>query len=346
MPMLTNTPAVLHFSTGFPLVIGLHHVEDYKVIKGADESSKLVVEKPDGSVVQGFGVVHGYHHYIITTRPRCMVDASAFQWISSQQCAVGHLEFEIGYKRYVTVPFRLLLDGSSPYPFPGSGAFQSADQIIDAKVEKSDSGYPNRIVLITKVGNFGYYLEPDLLHYIEIDDRTIPEILDFKVQYIGISTGATGKRDFGDRLWNHEKVRELSGIIQRDSPNCQVYIFAYRAEYAIEPVPNKFIVNSQIIETTVGIHNWAKVMEAGLIKKFQPEYNDEFKGFLDTEFPSWLPALKNILVQPWEGARPSKLSITIASDCRHNSSGKWKFGRFYTDAVSAQDLLSFELELN
>lgn len=344
--MLKDIPAVLHFSTGFPLVIGLHHVEDYQVIKGADESSVLTVRKPNGHVVQGFGVVHGYHHYVITTRPRCVIDGGTIQWIPAQMCAVGALEFEIGYRQYVTVPFRLRLDGSSPYPFPENGAFKSVDQILDLKVDKSRFGYPNRIVFMTKVGNFGYYLEPDLLHYIEIDDSKHPGILDFKVEYIGISTGKAGKRDFGDRLWNHETVRKLSGLIQRDSPNLQIYIFGYRATYAVEPVPNCFIANSRIIETTIGMHDWAKVLEAALIRKFQPEHNDQFKGFLIDEHPSWLPALREILAPSWEGNRPSKMSITVASDCTHNPAGRWSFGRFYTDAVSAQHLHSFELDLN
>ncbi|WP_313167423.1 hypothetical protein [Massilia oculi] len=343
---MNNIPAVLHFSTGFPVLIGLHHVQDYASVKGADESSRLIVRKPNGEIINAFGIVHGNHHYIIATRPRCMIDESNFQWIPSQKCAVGYLEFETKYKEYKKVPFRLCLDGRSPYPFLGTELFRSVEQIEDAKVERSCFGYPNRIVFTTQDGIFGFYLEPDLLHFIEIDDSNHPGILDFKIQYIGISTGAKGNRDFADRLWNHEKIREISGLIQRDSPNLQVYIFGYKAGYVIEAFPNHFIVDSKIIESTIGMFAWAQVLEAALIRKFQPEHNKDLKNFLISEYPHWLPDLKNILVPNWEGGRPSKLSTTIASDCRHNSSGSWVFGRFYTDTVPAQDLFSFELDLN
>ncbi|PZW98151.1 hypothetical protein DFS28_104273 [Pseudomonas sp. 478] len=343
---MSDFPSVLHYSTGFPLVIGLHHVENYKKIKVSDEGAKLTVLTKSGYEVTGFGVVHGYHHYFITTRPRCMFDKDSFYWDAMNSRGYGNLEFEVGYKKYRKVPFQLLLDGSSPYPFPQKEGLDSAKDIIHAEIQESEFGFPNRVVLKTKSGVFGFFLEPDFLHYISVDDQEFPNILDFKVEYIGISTGETGNRDFGDRLWNHEKVREVSGIIQRDSPNLQVYVFGFSAKYVVEPRPGGFIHNSGILEAKIGKHNAAKVLEAGLIKYFQPRYNDEFKSFLDEEHPSWLETIREILVPSWErGNRPAFLSITVASDGRFNTAGAWTFGRFYTEHLAPVDTTSFLLDL-
>lgn len=345
---MTRPPAILHLSTGFPIVIGLHQVENYKQIKVSNEKDVLEFRARDGSVIQGFGVQHGYHHYVIATRPRCMFDPNGFFWDKNKGTAVGNLEFEVGYKKYQKVPFKLWLDKSSPYPFPHRDGMKCAADIDHIEVSNSPSGYPNRLIFHAGGKKHGFFLEPDLLHFIELDDSGCLDDLDFRVEYIGISTGKSGNRDFADRLWNHEKVREISGEIQRDSPNRQVYLFGYQSTYLIEPSPMKFITNSRILETSLGIHENAQVIEAALIKHFQPAFNTDQKGFLITDFPGWLPKLREILAPAFE-KRGCGMSVVMAPDCRYNANGQWKFGGFYTEHTRKQklrsDLITFYVDL-
>ena len=132
----------------------------------------------------------------------------------------------------------------------------------------------NRFLIHSKSGKkFGYYLEPDFLHFIKFDENKVERLLDFRVEYIGISTGKSGNRDFGDRLKNHEKIIEISSFIQRDHPNRQIYIFGYQAQYSIEVVPDSFINSSKMLETHLPekMKSTAEVLEACLIKHFQPK---------------------------------------------------------------------------
>lgn len=328
---MRDEPSTLHYSSGFPMVIGLHHVEDYKKIKVADASERMIFKRPDGHEVHGVGVTHGYHHYVITTRPRCMFLRDNFHWDAIQKKAVGELEFEVGYRKWKRVPFELFLDGkTSPYPLPFAAQLPTPDAIKDVQIAVGPMGHPNRLLIYGASNHVGLFLEPDLLHFIRVNDRYRPSCLDFRVEYIGISTGKEGQRDFADRLWNHEKVREIAGIIQRDAPNLQIYVFGYQARYLVEPRPGAFIENSRILETTLGEQASAEVLEAALIGHFRPTYNKEFKTFPLGEPPVWLQRLKEI-IRPSYFPGKSLLSVVLASDNRHNPHGTWAFGRFFTE---------------
>lgn len=330
---LEKIPSVLNYTTGFPLMLGLQHFESLKKVRVASPGDKVSVTKTNGEKITNFGVTDGYHHYFIATRPRCMFVTDSFSWDKKKGVGAGHIEFETGYKKYLKIPFRIFLNGKSPYPFPAQGEdFKSHKDIECCRVESSEEGYPNRLLFTSNSGNmYGFFLEPDLLHFIDFENDLSNEDLNFRIEYIGISTGKNGNRDFADRLWNHEKVREISGYIQRDYPNRQVYIFGYQSQYSIEPVPGGFITNSLIIETNCGMRAWAEVLEASLIKYFQPTYNDQFKGFLDTENPAWLGKIRQILLPEWDLDRPRVISASFFSDNSLNPSGNWFFGGFYTD---------------
>jgi len=57
---MRNEPSILHYSSGFPMVIGLHHVEDHKTIKVANALEWMFFKRADGHKVRGVGVTHGY----------------------------------------------------------------------------------------------------------------------------------------------------------------------------------------------------------------------------------------------------------------------------------------------
>ncbi|WP_075257965.1 hypothetical protein [Herbaspirillum camelliae] len=330
--MTIRDVSILHYSSGFPMVIGLHHVEDYKKIKVAAPTERMIFKRNDGHVVHGSGVTHGYHHYVITTRPRCMFRQDSFCWIPSEKKVVGELEFEVAYRQWKCVPFELFLDGTtSPYPLPFSAQVPTPDAIKNVRIALGPMGHPNRLLIDGPEQSIGLFLEPDLLHFIRVDDRAWPECLDFKVEYIGISTGKDGNRDFADRLWNHEKVREIAGIIQRDAPNLQIYVFGYQCRYLVEASPLCFIENSHILEAKLGRQASAEVLEAALIGHFRPAYNEEFKTFPAGNRPTWMTGLKEIIRPSYERPGKTLLSVVLASDNRHNANGAWTFGRFYTE---------------
>lgn len=344
--------STLHYSTGFPMVIGLHHVEDYKKIKVANPTEQIIFKKGQRHFFQGTGVTHGYHHYIITTRPRCMFRPDNFYWNSLEKKVVGELEFEVGYREWKRAPFELFLDGKeSPYPLPFNAIVPSPDAIKNVRIAYGPMGHPNRLLIDGPDQSIGLFLEPDLLHFIRVDDRAWPECLDFRVEYIGISTGQNGNRDFADRLWNHEKVREIAGVIQRDAPNLQVYVFGYQCRYLVEPHPLFFIENSHILEAKLGPHASAEVLEAALIGHFRPTYNEKFKSFPTGSAPAWMNELKQIIRPRYERPGKAILSVILASDNRHNNDGAWIFGRFYTAHTLAQhggatDLCSITIDLS
>lgn len=348
---MLNPPSILHYSSGFPMVIGLHHVEDYKEIKVADPSQRMIFKRDDGSEVQGVGVMHGYHHYVITTRPRCMFSRESFYWFADQKKAVGELEFEVGYKDWKRVPFELFLDGkTSPYPLPLSERIPTPDHIRHVEIAGGPMGHPNRLLIHGQGGSIGLFLEPDLLHFIRVDDSSWPACLDFRIEYIGISTGLKGQRDYADRLWNHEKVRAIAGLLQRDAPNLQVYVFGYQASYIIEPVPGRFITGSGILEARIGMPDFAEVLEATLIGHFRPAFNEEFEAFPHDDPPHWMNTLRDTVRPAYEPPGQALLSVVLASDNRHNPEGAWTFGRFYTDHTrlhgTATDLCTITIDLS
>lgn len=332
--------------------MGLRHIENLSKIRVSDPGQEVTIRKSDNETVKNFGLTHGYHHYLIATRPRCMIIENSFYWNTNAGIGYGNMEFEIGYKKYKEVPFQLILDGSCPYPFPSTNnSLKSSKDIENVTIEKSGEGYPNRFLIHSKSGqSFGYFLEPDFLHYIKFDESKIGRLLDFRVEYIGISTGKTGNRDFGDRLRNHEKIIEISSYIQRDHPNRPIYIFGYQAQYSIEVVPNNFIENSRMLETHLPekLKSTAEVLEACLIKHFQPKYNKEFKNFLNDSFPCWVKPLRDILVPSYDfnPKRPAYISASIFSDNLLNVEGSWKFGDFYTEHTeTSKNLIKVSYEI-
>lgn len=332
-----DVPVTLHFTSGFPVVVGLRHIENLSKIRVSEPGQEVEIRTANNETVKCFGLSHGYHHYVIATRPRCMVIEDSFYWSQGEGVGYGMIEFELGYKKYKQVPFKLILDGTCPYPFPSMGnVLRSHKDIERITIGKSDEGYPNIFLIHTRLGgSFSCSLEPDFLHYIQFDENRINRLLDFRVEYIGISTGKTGNRDFGDRLKNHEKIIEISSYIQHYHPNRQIYIFGYQAQYSIEVVPNSFIENSRMLESNLPhkIKSTAEVLEACLIKYFQPKYNKEFKGFLDSSFPCWIKPLRDILLPGYDfnPKRPALISASLFSDNLLNVEGSWKFGDFYSE---------------
>ncbi len=343
--------STLHLSSGFPIVVGLQHIEDYRKIKVAEPTDHMIFKRKDGHEMHGVGVTHGYHHYIISTRPRCVFNQSSFTWKSSLKKVVGELEFELGYRHWKSVPFELLLDGSSPYHKRPGSPLPLPENIVDVFLDLGPMGHPNRVIIEDTEGRRkGFFLEPDLFHFVRVDDRGWSDCLDLKIEYIGISTGDHGNRDFADRLWNHEKVREIAGMIQRDAPNLQVYVFGYQARYVIENPPGKLMMNVDILKARLGARDAAQVLEASLIGHFRPTYNDVFKEFPGGKPPHWVGVLRDIIRPSYEPPGREFISVVLPSDNRHNPEGAWIFGRFYTDHSrlkhnGATDLCEILIEL-
>lgn len=328
--------STLHYTTGYPVIIGLQHLGSLTKLKVADPTDVKEIVDSEGNFIKNFGITHGHHHYIIATRPRCMFAKDSFYWNRELGVGYGQLEFEIGYKRYAAIPFQLFLNGTSPYPFPAYGigisSFRDIDEVV---VEASPDGYPNRLVLSGKSGSrYGYFLEPDLLHFIKFDTENF-SIPPFHIEYVGISTGDAGDRDFANRLPNHEKIVKISAEIQRNNPNRQVYIFGYKAQYAVECTPGKFILNSRILEAEFEPKHAAEILEAALIKILQPIQNTEWKGFLaqGSHRPVWMNKLCEILSPSYARTKP-RLSVTLFSDCSYNIDGQWDFGSFGAPGIA------------
>ncbi|MGL6151804.1 MAG: hypothetical protein ACRC1N_11600 [Aeromonas sobria] len=63
-----HVPATLHFTTGFPIVVGLRHIENLSKIRVSEPGQEVTIRKGDNEIVKNFGLTHGYHHYLIAEK--------------------------------------------------------------------------------------------------------------------------------------------------------------------------------------------------------------------------------------------------------------------------------------
>jgi hypothetical protein len=326
---------ILQLASGFPTILGLHHVDHIRKPKAVNfHRPKAIMKDGSGNDVGLRELAAGQHHYVIATRPRCMF--ASFEWNEQSLTGWGNIEFELGYKKYRLVPFELNLGAGKKSPFKLNLADLNLDPTkpFDVRISDQPDGYPNKLAFSQRKKNeiSILHLEPDLLHFLEFDQAGAEDLLDFRIEYIGISTGADGQRNFVDRLWAHEKVREISAQIQKNAPNLQVYVFGYEVGYALEVGPDSFLADYSQLEAVLNPREQAEIFEAMLISHFQPRHNTEFKNFLVSEFPNWLAPLREAMHSSW-GRDQEELFLLamLASDNTSNPFGKWTFGGFYTD---------------
>jgi hypothetical protein len=121
-----------------------------------------------------------------------------------------------------------------------------------------------------------------LLTQIDSGKNEIP----LKVVYVGQSYGKCGERLANDRLVSHGTLQKVYFDVMSCEPNMEVML--YVSEFSCELVTTKFNNENEIIGTQCDFEDYidnalvVNLVEATLIRYFQPVYNEKFKN----KFPS------------------------------------------------------------
>jgi len=336
MPLLKQR---LEYFSGFPVLLNL---DTPAMLKAAtlDGRTSEVYKDRKGRIVEVSGMTRDYHLYILASRTASYFSSDQILWDAKSLRATGSLVFR-AHPSETVVPFTLLLDGTSPYKIPAH--LRPAEVIAIEAV----SARPSGILLGLKFRHTdgfecNYFLTPDLLHFIRFDTPT--ELTDFHVDYVGIACGKNGNSNVFKRALAHEKVVEISGAIQRNFGNRDLFIFAYAPAYMLVGTQGTGVMittdNALKALVTGGENSLFEAIEASLISHFKPEYNDEFKNF-PANRPNWLSGKMNDLDGLVLGV--DRISVTLATDSTFNGDGSWSFGRFRSDTRPPRLLHSFEI---
>ncbi|MFC5551790.1 hypothetical protein [Massilia aerilata] len=206
------------------------------------------------------------HIYLILTRPRlCYVPGSI---VIGERETVGKMQYT---SKGVPHQFEFRLNGKP-----------NADEV---KI----SEYPHSDLLLIRDGEISLRAPAHLIsmmcNYVEE-----PSVRDFEVQYVGMSY-ADGKRSARDRLQSHSTLQQVLADLSHDSPESEVLLalVQYEAPQTIMTFDGrdkslKLEDDRDVVsalrrqEEKITEDLQISLIEAGLIKYFQPPYNDKYKN--------------------------------------------------------------------
>ena len=218
-------------------------------------------------------VSNNSHIYMITKIPSFSFCPKTFSY--KNDIIYGNLKYKIKGKEF-TLPFK--------QTFP----------LLDNAIELKLANYPHReINTFDKNGKKVRYLPANALGLREGVQLRKNEIRDLEILYIGQSFG-DGTRTAHDRLKSHSTLQKILADMQYSFPDDEVYIltFEYNPYEVINMMngrDNSVIKDERDIERFYSIldnplskKQQISLIEAGLIRYFQPKYNKIYKE----NFPS------------------------------------------------------------
>ena len=116
----------------------------------------------------------------------------------------------------------------------------------------------------------------------------------YEVLYVGQALGKQGNRSALDRLKNHSTLQKILAMTNNDYPDKEIMIFMYQYEHAqvltsidgrAKDADNTSVNETRLMNTIQNPPEKKQrigMIEAGLIRYFQPHYNEIFK----IKFPS------------------------------------------------------------
>lgn len=216
-------------------------------------------------------VFNSSHIYLITKLPK--LSFSKAEYSNENQKIYG----EVLYRKKGSVC-------ESNFEMP----FQFADDATSIRI----SDYPHReLQMINDEGNEVRYIPANILTpYIGWCTNN-PDLRDLEVLYIGKSYSEKKNRNITDRLKNHSTLQKILAEVAYNDPDDEVYIIA------MEFNPSAFISQidgrnkdvliddekvdlnrfKKISESNISKEAEVSLIEAGLIRYFQPSYNKTYK---------------------------------------------------------------------
>ena len=270
------------------------------------------------------------HIYFICARP-------SFYFINdSLKHTDNTLSGEVGYK---------INGNESKFHFEHSWILE--DDAIDIKCS-----YPFReVISINEEGKEVTYVSASMIATICSSELGFySDLSSYEVLYIGQAVGKNGSRNAVERLRNHSTLQRILAQTSYNKPDQEIMLFMYAFEH--EQVFSSLDGRSGLIEDVdsdgqrfkAALKNLPKknqvinMVEAALIRYFQPEYNEKFK---ESKISPKLKALKKcydldmsglIVELNTENLFYSLHSAKIKKNCHHIVK---------IDLVSHQERLSF-----
>jgi len=206
------------------------------------------------------------HIYLICKRPSTYFIKESFNFDGEK--VSGDIAFKINGKEQ-KLPFEL--------PF----------SLCDGAVRVEVSPYPHRkLVTIDEEGGEIRYVPAYSLSLTGIVDE--PTLRNLEVLYVGQAYGG-GKRSAFDRLKNHSTLQKILANMQQDLPDEEPLILSfeyipYRTISSIDGTTKDAIGGDEdsrrfvsILDNPLTDHQQICLIEASLIRYFQPRYNEIYK---------------------------------------------------------------------
>ncbi|MDH4561711.1 hypothetical protein [Pseudomonas sp. BN411] len=174
--------------------------------------------------------------------------------------------------------------------------FEGFHWTLDDEASKIECRYPYReICSFNPDGQEGTYLPASMLtfRYLQEDRSGAVDLNRYEVLYVGQSLGQ-GNRSAPERLKNHSTLQKILALTNHDYPDKEIMIFMYQFEHdqfftsmdgRAKDANNTNQNESRLINAMRNRPNKKQkigMIEAGLIRYFQPHYNEIFK----IKFPS------------------------------------------------------------
>lgn len=208
------------------------------------------------------------HIYLICRRPSFFYDPSSFRYANGE--VIGDLVYKTN---------------GIPKKIPFKNEFPLLDGAIDVEL----SPYPHReIQTKDKDGEIVRYLHATTLS-VELGAHVGEQSLsDLEVLYVG-QAYADGRRSALDRLKSHSTLQKILADTQYNMPDDEIFVLTF--EYAPYQVlamfdglaknPIKGEVDEKrfisVLDNPLTQHQQICLAEAGLIRYFQPKYNEIYK---------------------------------------------------------------------
>ena len=213
-------------------------------------------------------VVNNSHIYVICHRPMISFSRDSFKYENGK--IVGYVNYKINGELR-EIPF------SQKFP------------LVDGAIEVKLSDYPHReLSIYDSEGKELRYLPATALSFGLGMHISNPELRNLEILYIGQAFGDSFRNVF-DRLKSHSTLQKILAHTQYNLPDSEVFILAF--EYVPYRVLSQFdgraknVINDyrdlerfrSIIDNPLTEHQQICLIEAGLIRHFQPNYNEIYK---------------------------------------------------------------------
>ena len=177
------------------------------------------------------------------------------------------------------------------FKYAKNGVVKEAEFSLQGKPDADSveiSSYPHTKLSLVRGGETVFTIPAHLMSMM-CDYISEPEVRDLEVVYVGMSY-ADGKRSAKDRLLSHSTLQQVLADLNQDFPDMEVLIIMVQYEppqvlisidgrdKSLDPNRDRDVVSDlKRQQTMVTKDLQIALIEAALIKYFEPCYNDKYK---------------------------------------------------------------------